>query len=142
MCLGPGTLTLCGYDHCLLVYPLSPGLCLLGSLGLEKRTRKYPSEKTLGHKCYQAQEGFHQPQRHEQAGHWMNRLSRVLSGWGPELAWDGRFASRAGGPRGKRLLLSPKVSKEFTVAASVNVSLGNGHTPSHDEFTSGACSIA
>lgn len=60
---------------------------------------------------------------------------------GPELAWDGWFANRAGGPRGKRLL-SPKVSGEFTVAASVNVPLGNGHTPSHDEFTSAACSIA
>lgn len=72
----------------------------------------------------------------------MNQLSRVLSGWGSELAWDGWFASRAGAPHGKGLLLNPKVSGEFTVAASVNVSLGNGHTPSHDEFTSGACSIA
>lgn len=61
---------------------------------------------------------------------------------GLALAWDGQFASGAGSPRGKGLPLSPEVSREFTVAVSVNVSLGNGHTPSHDEFTSGACSIA
>lgn len=58
---------------------------------------------------------------------------------GTELAWDGRFASRAGCPRGKGLIPSPKVSREFTVAASINVSLRNGHTPSRGELTSAAC---
>lgn len=73
----------------------------------------------------------------------MNQLSRVLSGWGP--CWHGMASLPAGQAVhvvSKGLLLSPKVSGEFTVAGSVNVSLGNGHTPSQDEFTSAASSIA
>lgn len=47
--LGIGhTDTSVGHDHCPLVVTI-PALCLLGSLGLGKRTRKYPSKKTSGH---------------------------------------------------------------------------------------------